>query len=45
MILVNRSEVVINTKSENDFNKSDCKMIELVKEVKEKNKRTKLMYI
>lgn len=42
---MNRMEVVINTKSEDDFNKSDCKMIELMKEVKRKNKKIELMYI
>lgn len=45
LILINRLEVAGNTKTEDDFNKGNCKMTELMKEVKKKNKRIKLMYL
>lgn len=44
LILINRLEVADNTKTEDDFNKSSCKMTELMKEVKKK-KIIKLMYL
>lgn len=43
LILINRLEVAGNTKTEDDFNKGNCKMTEVMKEVKKKNKRIKLM--
>jgi len=43
LILINTLEVADSTKMEDDFKKSNCKMTELMREVKKKNKGIKLM--